>query len=270
MAIADDVDFDVTNKIVKRKTGASNTKYQAKEVYSFLADKFDDPNLMNYMVPMSRQTETSFAVINKWYIQEELTQHITGGSIQTMGYLNEIRTLICNHTGWINFVDSDIGNTIAGDVTGNIGTILDYNNNEHKIWIRMNTTDDIFNNATESYTQRGTGTATATDISITGETCFANLYTIGEFKGKVNIDFLQGESKINPVVNNDGHIDTLVKITNSGVDINNKKITLIDKTKMNLSCQYNITAIPTGQNTIPIGWEWKMCNDEHRGIESWQ
>lgn len=270
MAIADDIEFDLVNLILKRKTGASSTKYQAKEVCSFSEDIFNEPKMMNYMVPMSRQTETSFAVINKWYIQEELTKYIIGGSIQTFGYLNEIRTLVCSHVGWINFVADDIGNTITGSLTGYNGTILDYNNNEHKIWIRMNTTDDLFDNTTESYTQRGIGTATSTASSITGETRFANLYTIGELKGTRHIDIFQGESKINQSVNDDGHIDTLVKITDSGVDIDNKKITLFDKTKINLSHQYNITATPTGQNVIPVGWECEMnnmYNDEHKGIE---
>ena len=273
MAIADDIKIDLTNLTIKRKTGASSTKYQAKEVYFFLEDMFNKPNLMNYMVPMSRQTETAFAVINKWYIQEELTKYIIGGSIQTLGYLNEIRTLRCDHAGWINFVADDIGNTIVGDVTGNTGTILDYDNNEHKIWIRMNTTGDIFNNTTESYTQRGIGTATSTAISITGETCFANLYTISELKGTRHIDIFQGESVINQSVNDNGHIDTLVKITDSGVDINNKKITLFDKTKINLSHQYNITATPTGQNVIPVGWGGEMndvYNNEHGEIKQWQ
>ena len=267
MAIADDVDVDLVNLIIKRKTGASSTKYQAKELYFFLEDMFNKPNLM---VPMSRQTETAFAVINKWYIQEELTKYIMGGSIQTSGYLNEIRTLRCDHAGWINFVADDIGNTIVGDVTGNTGTILDYDNNEHKIWIRMNTTGDIFNNANESYTQCGIGTATSIASSITGEMVFANLYTISELKGTRHIDIFQGESVINQSVNDDGHIDTLVKITDSGVDINDKKITLFDKTKINLSCQYNITAIQNGQNVIPIGWEGEMNNNEHGEIKQWQ
>jgi hypothetical protein len=270
MAIADDIKVDLTNQIIKRRAGASSTKYQAKELYFFLEDMFDEPNLMNCMVPMSRQTETSFAIINKWYIQEELTKYITSGSIQTLGYLNEIRTLVCDHTGWIDFVADDIGNTIVGDVTGNTGTILDHDNNEHKIWIRMNTTGDIFSNATESYTQCGIGTATAAAISITGETCFANLYTISELKGTRHIDIFQGKSRINQSVNDDGHIDTLVKITDSGVDINDKKITLFDKTKINLSCQYNITAIQNGQNVIPIGWEGEMNNNEHGEIKQWR
>ncbi len=270
MAIADDIKIDLTNLIIKRKTGASNTKYQAKELYFFMEDIFNKPNLMNCMVPMSRQTGTAFEVINNWYIQEELTKYIIGGSIQTTGYLNEIRTLVCSHAGWINFVADDIGNTIVGDATKNTGTILDYDNKEHKIRIRMNTIGDIFNNANESYTQCGIGTATSIASSITGEMVFANLYTTGELKGTRHIDIFQGKSKINQSANNDGHIDTLIKITDSGKDINNKKITLFDKTKINLSHQYNITATPTGQNVIPIGWEGEMNNNEHGEIEQWQ
>lgn len=268
MAIADDIDYDLSNLILKRKTGASSTKHHTKELWLWLTDEFDKPDLMKYDVPISRQTETSFTVINKWYIQEDLTKYIIDGSIETLGYDNEIRTLVCGSIGWIDFVEDDIGNTITGTITENTGTILDYNNTKHKIWIRMNTPSDIFNSATEEYTQVGIGAATAISTSITGETAFANLYTIGTFKGMSQLDIIQDDKKLDI---EHGHIDTSIKVIESGVDIDNHEITVLDPNKTNLPDRYQITLSTSGQNPIPIGWTGEFSNVysyKYRGLNN--
>lgn len=253
MAIADDIDYDVTNKIVKRKTGAGITVYSANAIYSWLMDEFDELVLMDDTVPMSGQTPTSYTMINGWYIQEDLTKYVYGGAIQTSGYNDEIRTLVCGSPGWTNFIVGDVGNTLTGSVTGDTGEILDYDNTDYKIWIRMDVAGDLFDNATENYTQSGTGAATATAISNTGETIFANFYTLGTLEGVPTLYVFQDDSRVNPDWWGTGHIDVLIKISESGVDIDSKKITVFCRNWTDLYDHFEITLTTAGQNAVPLG-----------------
>ena len=254
MAIADDVDVDLTNLIIKRDAAASTTVYSVNALYSYLMDVFDELTHMDDPVPMSAQTPTSYTMINAWYIQEELILYLGGGAIQTSGYDDEIRTLIAGSSGWTNYIAGDIGNTITGSVTGDTGELLDYDNTNYKLWIRMDAAGDLFDNATENYTQSGTGAATATAVSTTGEMIFANPYTLGTLEGTPQLYIYQDGSKIpNSSWFSTGHFDVLVKVTESDVDIDSKKITVFCRNWTDLYDHFEITLTTAGQNAVPLG-----------------
>lgn len=253
MAIQDDVDYDVNNKTVSRKTGAGSTVYSANALYSWLMDEFDELALLDDTVPISAQTPTSYTMINGWYIEEALTHYLNGGAIQTSGYNAEIRTLICGSSGWTNFVAGDIGDTITGSVTGDTGTLLDYDNAEYKLWIRMDDSADLFDNATENYTGAGTGLATATAISTTGETIFANFYTLGTLEGTPTLYIFQNSERADPDWWGTGHIDVLIKVSETGVDIDSKKITVFCRNWTDAYDHFEITLTTAGQNAVPLG-----------------
>lgn len=259
MPIADDVALDLVNKIVKRDSGASSTVYSANALYSYLMDAFDELTLMDDTVPQSGQTPTSYSMVNGWYLQEELTQFLNGGAIQTDGYTDEIRTLICGAAGWINFVPGDIGDTITGSVTGDTGTLLDYDNTAHKLWVRMDGADDLFDNATENYTGAGTGTATATAVSTTGETIFANPYTLGTLEGAPQLYIYQDGAKITGWWST-GHFDILVKVRETGADIDSRKITVFARLWTDEYSTFEITLTTAGQNPIPLGTKDDLNN----------
>lgn len=272
MAIADDVDVDLVNLIIKRDAAASTTVYSVNALYSYLMDVFDELTHMDDPVPMSAQTPTSYTMINAWYIQEELILYLDGGAIQTSGYDDEIRTLIAGSSGWTNYIAGDIGNTITGSVTSDTGALLDYDNTIYKLWVRMDAAGDLFDNATENYTQSGTGAATATAISTTGEHIFANPYTLGTLEGTPQLYIYQDGSKIpNSSWFSTGHFDVLVKVTESDVDIDSKQITVFCRHWTDLYDHYEITLTTAGQNAVPLGSSDDSANPTAEGtVEDWQ
>lgn len=271
MAIQDDIEYDLVEKIVHRKSTAGATVYSVNALYSWLMDEFDELANMDDTVPMSAQTPTSYTVINEWYIQEELTKYLNGGAIQTSGYNNEIRTLICGSSGWTNFVPADVGDTITGSVTGDTGTVLDYDNAAYKIWIRMDDSADLFDNATENYTGAGTGTATATAVSTTGETIFANFYTLGTLEGTPTLYVFQAGERIDPDWWGTGHGDILIKVSETGVDIDSKKVTVFCRNFSDLYDHFEITLTTAGQNAVPLGTSDDLNNHTAIGtVEDWQ
>ena len=270
MAIADDIEFDVANFIIKRKSGAGATIYTVNAMYVFAQDTFDELTHMSYDVPMSAQTPTSYTVIEGFYIQEELTKYLKSGAIQTDDYTDEVRTLHCGSSGWTNFVAGDIGDTITGSVTGDSGSILDYDNTNYKLWIRMDAAGDLFDNASENYTGAGTGSATATAISTTGETLFANPYSLGTLEGTPAIYIYQDGSKITSWWSA-GHIDILIKVSESGVDVDGKAITVFCRTWTDLFDNFYIVLTTAGQNAVPLGTADDLNNTNTTGaVAVWE
>lgn len=271
MAIADDVEYNLVDKIVHRKAAAGATVHSANALYSWLMDEFDELSLMDDTVPMSAQTPTSYTMINGWYIQEELTKYLDGGAIQTSGYNDEIRTLICGSAGWTNFVAADVGDTVTGSVTSDTGTILDYDNAAHKIWIRMDDSADLFDNATENYTGAGIGLGTATAISTTGETIFANFYTLGTLEGTPTLYIFQAGERIDPDWWGTGNGDILIKVSETGVDIDSKKITVFCRNFSDTYDHFEITLTTAGQDAGPLGTQDDLNNQTAIGtVEDWQ
>lgn len=251
MAIADDIDFDLTNMIMKRKAAAGTTVYTANAVYSYCQDTFDELDHMSYDPPMEAATPTSYSMINGWYIQEELTKYIDGGAIQTVGYTDEIRTLICGSPSWVNFITTDVGTLLTGAVTTDTGTVLDYDNTNYKVWIRMIDSGDTFDNPAENYSCTGTGAGLSTAISTTGEHVFANPYTLGTLEGTPDIYIFQDNVKITSWWAA-GHFDVLIKVMESDVDIDSKAITVFCRTWTDLFDNFYIVLTTAGQNAVPV------------------
>lgn len=265
MAIIDDIDFDLVNKIIHRKSGCSDDIHTANALYSYIQDSFDELALMDDTVPQSGATPTSYSMINGWYIQEQLTHYLKGGAIQTSGYLDEIRTLICGATGWTNFVAGDIGRVVQGQTTMHEGYLLDYDNTAHKLWIRMSGSTDIFDDATEDYEcMGGTGDGTATAISTTGETIFANPYTLGTLEGAPQLYIYQDGAKVTGWWGT-GHIDILIKVKETGADIDSRKITVFGRTWTDLYTGFPITLTTAGQNAVPLGSSDDLNNQSTTG-----
>jgi len=253
MAIGDDVTYDVTNKIIKRAAAAGTTVYSVNDLYSYLMDQFDELTLMDDTVPMSAQTPTSYTMINGWYIQEDLTHYLNGGAIQTSGYVNEIRTLICGSPSWVSFATTDIGLTVTGGTTTDTGTLLDYDNAAYKLWVRMDDSGDTFDDPAETYTCGGTGSALSTAVSTTGETIFANFYTLGTLEGTPTLYVFQDGERVDPDWWDTGHIDVLIKVRQTGVDIDSKKVTVFCRNWTDLFDHFLITLTTAGQNAVPLG-----------------
>ena len=249
MALADDFSIDYINKIVYHD--ANTTVYTVNAFYSWLMDDFDELGQMDDEVPMSAQTPTSYTMINGWYLQELATQYLEGGAIQTSGYTDEIRTLICSVTLWTPFIAGDVGELLTGGTTTDTGTILDYDNTAYKIWIRMTSATDMFDDVDEAYTSPGTGVGQSTSISTTGETEFANPYTLGTINGTPDLYIFQDSEKVSSWWAS-GHFDILIKTKETGVEIDSKIIWVADHTWQSLYDSFQITLTTAGQNAVPL------------------
>ena len=149
MAISNEFGIDYNNKLIYHASGVST--YTVNALYSYLQDTFDELEQMDDGVPMSAATPTSYTMINGWYMEEEVSKYLYGGAIQTNGYTDEVRTLICVSGTWTEFDTDAIGESITGDDSGDTGILLDYDNAAYKLWIRMDAAGDIFDDVDEAF-----------------------------------------------------------------------------------------------------------------------
>ena len=71
-------------------------------LYSALQDLMDEPLNMDNPIPMSAQTPTEFTLINGWFIDDESTEFLTGGALQSISWevaATEIRAISYDATG---------------------------------------------------------------------------------------------------------------------------------------------------------------------------
>ncbi len=266
MAIADDVSFDTINKIVSRSGSPSSTVYSVNALYSYVMDYFDELGLMDDTVPMSAQTPTSYTMISGWYIQEELTEFLDGGAIQTSGYLDEIHVLTLDGT-YTNAVAGDIGKQVKDDAA-EIGALLDFNNTSQKWFIRVGSSTVIADNSVMAITA-GTGAGDASGDSVTGEAVFANPYTLGALEGTPAIYIYQNGSPITSWWS-DGPFDILLKVAEGGSDIDSKTITVTTRTWTDTYSTFEITLTTAGQNAVPLGTQDDLNNtNTEADVQDW-
>ena len=270
MAITDDVLIDITNKVVKRESGAGATVYTANALYSFIQDTFDElsgaEGNITLTVPMSAQTPTSYTMINGWYIQNELTQFLEGGAIQTSGYDGEVAVLTLDGS-YTDCVESDIGKQVNDDASP-VGELLDYDNTAQKWWIR--TTSTIADNSVMTIAS-GTGAGDASGASDnSGETLFSNPYTLGTLEGTPQLYIYQDGSKVAEWWGT-GHFDILIKTMEHGADIDSKAITVFGRNWTDTDTVFPITLTTAGQNAVPLGTADDLNNQTTEAtVEDWQ
>jgi len=73
-------------------------------------------------------------------------------------FVHEIRVLHFTANNWVNFVESDIGRVITGDVTADTGRIINYDNGNKLVYVRVDDpTGDWFDEAEAVTVTAGTG-----------------------------------------------------------------------------------------------------------------
>jgi hypothetical protein len=60
------------------------------ELYSALQDRFDEPDMMDQLTPMSAQTPTEYTMTNGWFIDSRSTEFLYGGAIQSSGWASNV------------------------------------------------------------------------------------------------------------------------------------------------------------------------------------
>lgn len=189
-------------------TGSATGTRTANQLYSALQDLFDELGQIDDGSPMSAQTPTEYTIgaidasdIVPWFIDDETIQHITSGAIQTRLW-TRITTLQpgivrvrCSANTDLTY--SNVGETVTLGGTASYGILLDVQGTgaDTILWIRP--TDSSYSataaaayasgadwsTASAAIETSGGGTATsfatADQVVQTGESLFANIYSLG-------------------------------------------------------------------------------------------
>ena len=173
-------------------SGTTGT-YTVNQLYSALQDLFDEQAQIDDGTPMSAQTPTQYTIgsidssdLVPWFIDDETTQHLQGGSLTTSlwtritGTQPGIVKVTCSANTSIVF--GDIGNAIDNGTS--TGTLLWMTGSGAStvFWIRP--TDDTsthdWSGTAATITCNGhTATSATTDPVYTGEALWANIYSLG-------------------------------------------------------------------------------------------
>jgi len=220
-------------------TGSVGETYTLNQVYSALADLFDETGQMDDGSVMSAETPVEYTIgiidsgdLDPWYVTYDCMEHITGGALRTSSWAR----VTSSNTGVVvvpvttnTIVTGDIGFDISGATTGN-GTLLEVieAGTTDYLVIRPNSSaaGDDFTTASQVITCNGNTADQSGAASFTGEQIWANLYSIGTIESDTHIYLYQGKVsdatrvRINSITDStqdwwgDGHIDVCVYTKN--------------------------------------------------------
>ncbi|AKM79016.1 MAG: hypothetical protein UX85_C0003G0189 [Candidatus Beckwithbacteria bacterium GW2011_GWB1_47_15] len=69
---------DFKTKTISCQEKGSGKSYNAKQLYSFLMDLFDEPENMRYDIPIKAQAKDEFKLINGWTIDKASRKFLKG------------------------------------------------------------------------------------------------------------------------------------------------------------------------------------------------
>ena len=254
MAIDSDFLIDYTyQRIYYNTVGGSGTVYTVRDLYTYLQDTFDEFAQMDDPLPMSAQTPTEYTLINGWFIDEVSIRYLKGGSLQTSGWTHPtnptgIRILTLDAAA--NLTSSDIGKVVLGTTTGDTGKLLAYDTTAKKLWVRCDDTDDLFDNASEAITVDSQTCGNMTAASVSGENMWSNIFSLGTLVSGTTLDVYQNDTQITPWWSS-GHIDILVKVKETGTEIDSGNLTVLARKYSTLYDHFTIDA-SSGRNPVPL------------------
>lgn len=235
---------DNSRKQIKWTGSATGTR-TVNELYSALQDLFDELAQMDDGVPMSAQTPTEYTIgaidasdKTPWFIDDETIQHIKSGAIKTnlwtriTGTQAGIIKLTLSANSAI--VYGDIGNTITATAgSTSTGVLVDMRGSGASTVLFIRPTDATATHdwtGTTNMTVNGHASGICTTTVTTGETLWANIYSLGSLtvdKGNnptTDLYVYRDGVKITALSSGisayqwwpTGHFDVLVKVKEAG------------------------------------------------------
>lgn len=245
--------------------GSATGTRTSNELYSALQDLFDELNQMDDGTPMSAQTPTEYTIgiidagdDDPWFIDKDTVEHITGGAIKTASWSR----VEGSNTGIVrvdvtanNISENQIGQDIThGD--GDTGTLLDTNTNY--LWIRPDTSaiGNSFDNTTGTITCSGL-TATQSASAESGESLWANIYSIGTIETNTHLYIYQDGSLLTAYKDttdwwSDGHVDLLVNVKEVDTEVDEGVITVLGRQYSKTFDNFIVDLTAGGRNPIPL------------------
>ena len=259
---------------------ATTATHTVNELYTALQDLFDnntagtgDYIAYDFGIPMKAVTPRvyDFGLIERdddpWFIDQTTIQHLTGGSIQTIGWTRTVGTntgIVAVPITNVDIVIGDVGNTIThGD--GDSGTLLDFEDTDYGtyLWIRpdSNAAGNNFDSTSGTLTCNG-HTATQTDSAKDGEKRWNNIVTIGAIESATDIEVAQNQTLLTkywPA----GFLDRLFLITDLSTDpfstIDGEYFTFFARKENTLYDNFLIQT-SEGRNVVPLATSADLNN----------
>jgi hypothetical protein len=282
MPIASDFSIDYVNKRIYHS--ANTNLYTVNELYTWLMSTFDDIGQMDDQVPITAQTPTEYTLVNGWFMDDDSIKYLYGGAIQTSGWgTGEIRHLHISATAYTTPVPSDIGLQVLGGTTGDTGILLAYQGNEsgnYEWYVRpTDPLTDLFDDAAEVVevtTAGGSGTGDSYKAAPTGETLWANIYTLGTIASDPYAlayvkrgDTEAAQAYVFENIRADtanwwsvGHIDVLLKVKDADIYKNSGEVTVYAREYGDLYDQFTINLTAGGRNAVPLATSTDLDNSE--------
>jgi hypothetical protein len=145
--------------------------------------------------------------------------------------------------------------------TTNLGTLLAFDNSSRKWWVRRKTTDTFPTNGASLTVVGGTGAATQSGASTTGEDLYANIYTLGTITTNPAplVYVFQSSSRINSWWGRN-HIDALIKVKEFGSEIDGASISVFAQHYGDLYDHFDIDLTAGGRNAVPLATATDLNN----------
>jgi len=244
MAIGDDFTIDYIDKKITHTSGT--TVYTLNALYSYLQDTFDELLQMDDTIPMSAPTPIDYILLNGWFMDDVTLHYIRSGGLSTSGWNGQIQILTLDGS-YTNCVAGDIGKTVLDDGV-DAGKLLYYDNTLQKWWIRSTST--IADNSVMTIST-GTGAGAASGAAITGETVWANPYSLGAIQNNTRLYVSQNDSVLTDWWS-DGHIDILVKTQEAGALVDSGFITVFGRQYSKEAYHFRIDLSSGSRQPIPL------------------
>lgn len=266
-----------------RWTGAgapeTNTN-TVNQLYSALMDLFSIPDQNNAddTAPMRAVTPSVYNIgafdagdEEPWFIDPVSIQHLTGGSLSTVGWTRSlpgdgtgdigILMVQCNSGGTFTMTSADVGDTCS-HTDGDTGVILYVDTTNAQVWIRPtdNTLANDFNSTTGGTITAGTSpnrtVVQATSIvGASGERVWANLYSIGTIAANTQLYVTQSFSTFpSSPWWGAGHLDRLF-LTSDGFDaglIDDGLLTVYARDYTRLYDNFTADVSGGGRSPVPL------------------
>lgn len=215
-------------------TGSATGTNTVNQLYSALADLFDDLNQMDDGAVMSAQTPTQYTIglidpsdKDAWYVDRTSVEHLTGGALTTNGWARVTGTTTgivrVPYTIGTDFLTTDIGKTVTNGTSLSTGTLLDFNTTgaTKYMWIRpasnASANDWAGSSGTVTVTGGSAASVTQSAAAATGEGLWSNLFSLGTIVSPgTHLYLYQGGSRVLAYKNTaadwwpDGQIDMLL------------------------------------------------------------
>jgi hypothetical protein len=253
--------------------GAPETNYNSvNQLYSAITDLFSVPsqNDADDTIPMQAVTPTVYNIgsfdagdLEPWFIDSESIKHLTGGSMQSVGWTRNplpadgtgtIGILKITRSGSTNIVNGDIGATITNTTGGDDGWLLHIDGDN--LWIRPDTNasaDDWDTTGGSNDLVCNGHTDTQATAGVTGERLWSNLFTLGTIEANTVMYVYQNYTKVTGFWST-GHMDRLF-LTNDGFAsglIDSGLFTVFSRQYSKFYDNFTTDASGGGRNPVPI------------------